>query len=201
MQFQHHFYEHSTLARLQYTVMDSVKVIFWPRYYQFKAVLTFAIWRIIIVNSNSNDYHYYPNKLLLYKFMVRLSKQREAILKVLRSTTSHPAADWVYEQVRKKLPHISLGTVYRNLRLLTQEGIISELDFAGAPSRFDANTQPHSHFRCEQCGRIFDVAAPVHEELNERIARKTGFEVLNHQLEFSGLCKNCQAKISQRKLL
>jgi len=163
--------------------------------------LTFAIWRIIIATSNSNDNHYYPNKLLLYKVMVRLSKQREAILRVLRSTTSHPTADWVYEQVRKKLPRISLGTVYRNLRLMTQEEIILELDFAGTPSRFDANTQPHSHFICEQCGRIFDVAVPVHEEINERIARKTGFKVSNHQLDFSGLCKDCQAEISQRKLL
>jgi len=181
--------------------MDSAKIIFWPRYHQFKAVLTFAIWRIIILNSNSNDYHYYSNKLFLCRVMVRLSKQREAILRVLSGTTSHPAADWVYEQVRKKLPRISLGTVYRNLRLLTQEGIISELDFAGTPSRFDANIQPHSHFRCERCSRIFDLAEPVHKEINERIARKTGFEVLNHQLEFSGLCKDCQAEISQRKLL
>ncbi len=180
-------------------VMDSVKIIFWPRYHQFKAALTFAIWRIIMVNSNDN--HYYSNKLFSYGVMVRLSKQREAILRVLRSTTSHPAADWVYEQVRKKLPRISLGTVYRNLRLLTQEGVISELDFAGTPGRFDANTQPHSHFTCEQCGRIFDVAEPVHKEIDERIARKTGFEVLNHQLEFSGFCKDCQAEISQRKLL
>ncbi len=182
--------------------MDSAKIIVWPRYYQFKAVLTFAIRRIIMLNSNSNDYHYYSNKLFLYGvIMVRLSKQREAILKVLRSTTSHPAADWVYEQVRKKLPHISLGTVYRNLRLLAQEGIISELDFAGTPSRFDANTQPHSHFTCERCGRIFDVAEPAHKEIDERIASKMGLKVFNHRLEFSGLCKDCQAEISQRKLL
>ena len=181
--------------------MNSVKIIVWPRYYQLKAVLTFAIWRIILESSNSNDYHYYSNKLFLERVMVRLSKQREAILGVLRSTTSHPAADWIYEQARKKVPNISLGTVYRNLRLLIQEGIIAELTFAGTPSRFDGNTRPHSHFRCERCGRIFDVAEPGHKEIDEKIARKTGFEVLNHQLEFSGLCKDCQAEISQRKLL
>jgi len=179
--------------------MDNAKIIVWPRYYQFKAVLTSAIRRIIMVNSN--DYHYYSNKLFLYGVMVRLSKQREAILKVLRSTTSHPAADWIYEQVRKKLPRISLGTVYRNLRLLAQEGIISELDFAGTPSRFDPNTHPHSHFTCERCSRIFDVAAPAHKEMDKRIASKMGLKVFNHRLEFSGLCKNCQAEISQRKLL
>jgi len=125
--------------------------------------------------------------------MVRYSKQRQAILRVLKSTTSHPTADRIYKRVRKKQPRISLGTVYRNLRLLTQAGRIAELDFVGAPSRFDANTQPHSHFICKQCGRIFDVAEPIHKGIDKRVARKTGFEVLNHQLEFSGLCKDCQS--------
>lgn len=179
--------------------MNSKKLIVWPRYQHFKA-LTFAIWRIIM-NNNSNDNHYYLNKAFFYTTMVRLSKQREAILRVLKSTTSHPTTDWIYEQVRKELPRISLGTVYRNLKLLTQEGSILQLDFAGTPSRFEANTQPHSHFLCEQCGRIFDVAEPVHKEIDKRVAQETGLNVLNHRLEFSGVCKDCQAEISQRKLL
>jgi len=172
--------------------MNSTKVIVRRNNF-IKKVLTFAIWRtkIKLANSNSNDY--YLANLFFNGTMVRSTKQRETILKVLKSTTSHPAADLIYERVRKKLPRISLGTVYRNLRLLTQEGAILQLDFAGAPSRFDANTQPHSHFICEQCGRIFDVAESVHKEIDERVARKTGFEVLNHQLEFSGLCKDCQS--------
>lgn len=125
--------------------------------------------------------------------MTRKTKQREAILRVLEGTSSHPTADWVYEQVRKEIPNISLGTVYRNLKSLQQEGKILELDLAGTVSRFEANTQNHHHFRCEQCGCIFDVDEPVDGELDERVAQKTGFKVSYHRLEFRGLCKDCQS--------
>ena len=127
--------------------------------------------------------------------MSRKSKQREAILRVLKRTTSHVTADWVYEQVRKEIPNISLGTVYRNLKSLKQEGKILELDLAGTISRFEANTRNHYHFRCEQCGRIYDVDEPVNKESDERVVRKTGFKVSYHRLEFRGLCKDCQSEI------
>jgi len=123
---------------------------------------------------------------------MRRTKQKEAILEVLRGTTSHPTADWVYNEVRKKIPNISLGTVYRNLRLLCQSGEILELDLCGALSRFDARQDNHYHFRCEKCGRVFDVDLPVDEEIDKRAAQKTGFDVSSHWLEFRGLCKNCQ---------
>ena len=125
--------------------------------------------------------------------MARKSKQREAILRVLRGTTSHPSADWVYEQVRREIPNISLGTVYRNLKLLKQKGEILELDLASTLSRFDGNSQDHYHFRCEKCGRIFDVDEPVDKEIDYRVAQKTGFKVSHHRLEFRGLCKDCQS--------
>ena len=125
--------------------------------------------------------------------MARKSKQKEAILRVLKGTTSHPSADWVYEQVRREIPNISLGTVYRNLKLLKQEGEILELDLASTLSRFDGNSQDHYHFRCEQCGRIFDVDEPVDEEIDDRVAQKTGLIVSHHRLEFRGLCKDCQS--------
>ena len=129
--------------------------------------------------------------------MTRKTKQKEAILRVLKRTTSHVTADWVYEQVRKEIPSISLGTVYRNLKLLQQEGKLLELDLAGTVSRFEANTRNHHHFRCEQCGRIFDVDEPVDGELDERVARKMGFKVSNHRLEFRGLCKDCQSEMGR----
>ncbi len=125
--------------------------------------------------------------------MTRNSKQKEAILRVLKRTSSHPAADWVYQQVRKEIPNISLGTVYRNLKSLQQEGKILELDLAGTQGRFDAHTDNHYHFRCEQCGRIFDVDEPVDGESDKRVARNTGFKVSFHRLEFRGLCKDCQS--------
>ncbi len=125
--------------------------------------------------------------------MARKSKQKETILRLVKGMTSHPTADYVYEEVRREIPNISLGTVYRNLRLLQQEGKILELGLAGTISRFDGNVQDHYHFRCEQCGRIFDVDEPVDVESNGRVSRKTGFKVSNHRLEFRGLCKDCQS--------
>ena len=124
--------------------------------------------------------------------MIKRTKQKEAIFRVLRSTTSHPTADWVYAEVRKEIPNISLGTVYRNLKLLRQSGEISEIDFSSTFSRFDGNPDNHYHFRCEKCGRVFDVDEPVNEELDGRIAQKTGFNISHHRLEFRGLCKECQ---------
>jgi Fur family peroxide stress response transcriptional regulator len=123
----------------------------------------------------------------------RKSKQKDSILRVVKGTNSHPTAEWIFEQVRREIPNISLGTVYRDLKLLKQEGEISELDLAGTPSRFDGIVPNHYHFRCEQCGHIFDMDEPVNEEIDKRIIQKTGFPVSHHVLEFRGLCKDCQS--------
>ena len=124
--------------------------------------------------------------------MLRRTKQKETILRVLKGTASHPTADWIYNEVRKEIPNISLGTVYRNLRLLCETGEILELDLCGTLSRFDSRQDNHYHFRCENCGRVFDVEEPVDEEMDRRIARRTGFRISCHRLEFRGLCQQCQ---------
>ena len=131
--------------------------------------------------------------------MIKRTRQKEAILRLLRSTTSHPTAEWVYGEVRKEIPNVSLGTVYRNLRLLSERGEILELAFNGGPSRFDGRTDNHYHFVCEKCGQVFDVDEPLHSELNESVAHKTGFKVSYYRLEFSGLCKKCLKRRSSRK--
>lgn len=113
--------------------------------------------------------------------MLRRTKQREVILRVLRTANSHPTVDWIYDEVRKEIPHISLGTVYRNLKLLRESGEVLEIDLSGAFSRFDGNPENHYHFRCEKCGRVFDVDEPVSKELDERVARKMDFAVLYHR--------------------
>ncbi len=124
--------------------------------------------------------------------MGKKTKQKEAILEVLRGTCSHPSADWIYNEVRKEIPNISLGTVYRNLRLLCRSGEVLELDLCGTLSRFDARMDNHYHFRCEKCGQVFDVDEPVNEEVDGRVARKTGFRVMYHRLEFRGFCLDCR---------
>ncbi len=122
----------------------------------------------------------------------RETKQREAILNVLRQADSHPTADWVYDEVRKAIPNISKGTVYRNLKILRETGEISELNLSGTVRRYEGRPENHYHFRCEKCGRVFDLGEPVNNELDERVAKRTGFKVSYHQLEFRGLCKDCQ---------
>ena len=124
----------------------------------------------------------------------RETKQREAILNVLRHADSHPTADWIYDEVRQVISNISKGTVYRNLKILRENGEISELNLSGTVSRYEGRLENHYHFRCEKCGRIFDLNEPVNSELDERVARKTGFQVSYHQLEFRGLCNDCQQK-------
>ena len=126
--------------------------------------------------------------------MRRETKQREAILNILRQTDSHPTADRVYEEVRKVIPNISKGTVYRNLRILRDMGVISELNLSGTVSRYEGSKESHYHFRCEKCGRVFDLDEPVNNEMDARVARRTGFKVSYHQLEFRGLCRDCQQK-------
>ena len=122
----------------------------------------------------------------------RETKQREAILRVLRNTKAHPTADWIYQEVRKEIPNISKGTVYRNLQVLQADGAVTELNLDGALSRFEVKQARHYHFRCDQCGRVFDLDEPVNNELDERVAMRTGFKVSYHQTEFRGLCRDCQ---------
>ena len=124
--------------------------------------------------------------------MARKSIHRDTILRIIMNTSSHPGADWVYDQVRKEMPNISMGTVYRNLKLLAQAGEIKEVDIPGSLSRFDGNNSEHYHFRCENCGCLFDLSEPVDYKMEARIAKKYGFKVKRHYLEFIGLCLDCQ---------
>ena len=126
--------------------------------------------------------------------MSRRSTQRDAILRVIKNTTTHPGADWIYDQVRKVIPNISLGTVYRNLNLLAQAGEIKELDIPGTGSRFDGMTRIHHHLVCENCGRIFDWDESLDPAIEAKIARKTGFKVKTQYLKFIGICSHCQKK-------
>lgn len=125
------------------------------------------------------------------KGFVRRTRQREVILEVLRGTKSHPTADWVYQEVRKKMPHVSLGTIYRNLKTLSEHGEIKELAFGSTHSRFDANSHSHYHFVCENCGLIEDLEMPVLEHLERQVEELGEYQISSHRLEFYGLCPEC----------
>ena len=125
---------------------------------------------------------------------LRLTGPRRAILDVLRGTDSHPTAEWVHRVVRRRRPGVSLGTVYRNLRLLVAEGLAAEIP--GPHARFDANLEAHHHFTCVRCGRILDVdgplAEPHAEALRGRIAARTGLSITHQRIEFFGRCLQCR---------
>ena len=122
---------------------------------------------------------------------LRLTEPRRLILDVVRATDVHPTAAFVYRRVRKKLPRVSLATVYRNLRMLAAEGFLAERADAGG-MRFDGNTLPHDHFTCLACGRLYDVPARADRAMRGRVAAHTGFEILNHRTEFYGRCSACR---------
>jgi Fe2+ or Zn2+ uptake regulation protein len=114
------------------------------------------------------------------------------VLSVVRSTMDHPSADWVFRQARRRLPHISLGTVYRNLKRLTADGLIREIHAGGQGTRFDGNTGDHHHVRCVGCGRVNDLPLTVDTSREEAAARALNFRILGHQVEIQGLCAQCQ---------
>lgn len=127
---------------------------------------------------------------------LRLTGPRRVVLEVVRGTESHPTAEAVHRMVRRRLPRVSLGTVYRNLRLLVAEGLVKELP--GAYARFDGNTSEHHHFTCLLCGCIVDVDGLITEPharaLCARVAAQGGFAVMHHRIEFYGRCAACRRK-------
>ena len=127
---------------------------------------------------------------------LRLTGPRRVVLEVVRGTESHPTAEAVHRMVRRRLPRVSLGTVYRNLRLLVAEGLVKEVP--GPHARFDGNTSEHHHFTCLGCGRIVDVDGPLTEPhsrvLCRRVAAQAGVSVTHHRIEFYGRCAACRRK-------
>jgi Fur family transcriptional regulator, peroxide stress response regulator len=125
------------------------------------------------------------------KKIYRRSKQRQRILELLKSTGSHPTANWVYDQLRKEYPSLSMGNVYRNLNILVEQGLVKSLDFGSTFDRFDANATPHYHLICENCGSIIDLEMPIENELNDKVNKATDFSISYHNIQFYGLCSKC----------
>lgn len=122
----------------------------------------------------------------------RYSRQRETIYQAVLASRAHPTAEMIHEQLRTELPQLSLGTVYRNLRLLVEEGRLQELD--GPIARFDGVTAPHTHLRCRRCGRVLDLEDVPYDPALDRQAETAGAVVESHSLVFTGLCPACAGK-------
>lgn len=125
---------------------------------------------------------------------MRYSKQREMILRAVMGSKLHPTAAEVYETVHRDDPHISLGTVYRNLNQLTEAGRIKKLQLPDGSNRFDGTTAPHSHVVCARCGRVFDTVLPVERMLMPMLETAPDFRVTGFELILYGVCAECQRR-------
>ncbi|ADK85418.1 ferric uptake regulator, Fur family [Desulfarculus baarsii DSM 2075] len=128
---------------------------------------------------------------------LRMTTQRQVILDELKRLKSHPTAGELCEIVRRRLPRISLGTVYRNLEILSRTGHIQKIDVAGVEMRFDGDTSDHYHVRCLGCGAVADLEMALSSQLELEANRQSDFQITGHRVEFVGLCPACQDKKSR----
>lgn len=128
---------------------------------------------------------------------VKSSRQRELILQIVRSTHEHPTADWIFEEARHDIPNISLGTVYRNLNHLREEGKIHEICFQNGIRRYDGDLRRHYHIRCTECGALEDIPLFSSFPSTDEIEDMTGYTIQNQRMEFLGICPGCRRKSAE----
>ncbi|HUT15370.1 MAG TPA: transcriptional repressor [Anaerolineae bacterium] len=125
----------------------------------------------------------------------RLTPQRMAVLKVLIGSHEHPSAEQIHARVKAELPMTSLATTYKTLAVLKQMEEVLEINLGNDGSRYDAgNPTPHPHVVCLECGSIMDVDVGDLSDLPREVARRTGYQIVSHRLDFFGVCPRCQEK-------
>lgn len=122
---------------------------------------------------------------------LKYSRQREAVLVYLRSTKSHPTAETIYTEIRNEFPKISLGTVYRNLNLLVEQGEILRLNCGDGVEHYDAKVEPHNHFVCRNCNAVIDLEMDSIENIDEEAKKNFPGRIEGHEIYFYGTCENC----------
>ena len=122
-----------------------------------------------------------------------MTRQRRIILEELRKLKCHPSADQLFRIVRRHMPNISLGTVYRNLDVLVNGGLALKLDLAGGQSRYDGDVSPHFHIRCRDCGKVDDIPAEDVGGIGVPTVLRTAYAVTGWKMEFEGVCPACQS--------
>jgi Fe2+ or Zn2+ uptake regulation protein len=127
---------------------------------------------------------------------IRNTKQRQAIYEAIEHHGGHLTADEIYRLVKRRFPRLSLGTVYRNLRVLTAHGSLRELDFGMAVTYFETVKELHYHLICRVCGNITDAEMPIERRLQAVAGQARnlgGFRIEEHRLDFIGVCARCQS--------
>jgi len=122
----------------------------------------------------------------------RNTQQRRVIVDELRKHPTHPTAAELYEATRRRLPRISLGTVYRNLDVLGRMGVVRKIEVGGGEARFDLNVTPHHHVRCVHCSNVADVRDSPVALSTDGIEEIAGHEIVGYRLEFTGICSECR---------
>lgn len=121
----------------------------------------------------------------------KLTRQREAVLGVIREREDHPTANDIFEAARQRLPGISYATVYNSLRFLKEAGLVHEIKFGDSASRYDRETDRHDHALCSQCGKLVDFDLPQAAELMKAAARRSKFKPESVHLTLKGVCPDC----------
>ena len=129
---------------------------------------------------------------------VRITPQRHAILEYLIQCMTHPTADDIYKALEGKFPNMSVATVYNNLRVFREAGLVKELTYGDSASRFDFVTNDHYHMICEGCGKIVDFHYPGLNEVEHFASQVTGFQVNSHRLEVYGSCPDCATGVNKQ---
>ena len=126
----------------------------------------------------------------------RITPQRIAVLKILAFSKGHPSVESIYEEVRRDFPTTSLATVYKTVTLLKDLNEVLELGFPEGSNRYDGNKPyPHPHLICTQCKKIVDPDLASLADMTQELVSDTGFQIINHRLDFFGICPDCQKKM------
>ncbi len=125
----------------------------------------------------------------------KITPQRLAIIKILAKSEDHPTVEHIHAQIKKDFPTMSLATVYRNILLIKSLGEVLELGFPDGSNRYDGNRPyPHPHVVCIKCKKIVDPDLDILDEMTNEVAMETNFKILNHRLDFFGICSDCMEK-------
>ena len=122
----------------------------------------------------------------------KYSRKREAILDLMKSTNTHPSAEWVYSTLKPQIPDLSLGTVYRNIAMFRDEGLIVSVATVDGQERFDADTTPHMHFICVDCGSVIDAGSLDENDLDVSFLEEQGLDMIAYNISFYGRCTECK---------
>ncbi len=140
----------------------------------------------------------FQSKLKMDKLLYRKSKLRQQIYDLIKKSENHPTAQWLYNTLKVKISSLSLGTVYRNLNILIEQGLVFKLSLGDNSDRFDARMESHNHLICEKCGTVEDIFFPGMCEAYNAALKSKKFIVTRHKIDFYGTCVNCRENLFKK---